>query len=223
MKEMVFIVGLLFAQPKSGLDYSSDEVRKLQASDAENPGMLWVDQGAKLFAQGCASCHASMKGVAARYPRVVNGKIVNLEEMVRHRKPALAYESDEMLALTAYVVNQSRGLLLQREIPEKQIENGKTEYFRRRGQMNLSCSHCHDTNAGKTLGAETISQGQPNGYPAYRLEWQKLGSLQRRLRSCMFGLHAELPPFGSALLLELELYLAWRSQGLPIESPAVRR
>jgi sulfur-oxidizing protein SoxA len=68
-----------------------------------------------------------------------------------------------------------------------------------------------------------VSQGQPNGYPAYRLEWQKLGSLHRRLRSCLFGLHAELPPFGSELLNELELYLAWRAKGLPIESPAVRR
>jgi len=223
MKEIVLLLGMLFAEPRSGLDYSSEEIRKLQASDAENPGMLWVDQGAKRFAQGCASCHASMKGVAARYPRVAGGKIVNLEEMVRHRNPAMTYESDEMLALTAYLAHESRGLPLNRAISEKQIENGKSEYFRRRGQMNLACAHCHDANAGKQLGAETVSQGQPNGYPAYRLEWQKLGSLQRRLRSCMFGLHAELPPFGSELLLELELYLAWRSQGLPIESPAVRR
>lgn len=214
---------IAFSQPRSGLEFSSEEIRKLQASDAENPGMLWVDQGAKLFAQDCASCHASMKGVAARYPRLVNGKIVNLEEMVRHRKPALAYESDEMLALTAYVAHQSRGFSHKNELSEEKIEKGKTEYFRRRGQMNLSCSHCHDANAGKQLGAETVSQGQPNGYPAYRLEWQKLGSLQRRLRSCLFGLHAELPPYGSELLLELELYLAWRAKGLPIEVPAVRR
>ena len=185
--------------------------------------MLWVDQGEKLFARDCLVCHRDIKGVAARYPRVVNGRIVNLEEMVRHRKPSMAYESDEMLALTAYVANQSRGSALQKEISEKQIEKGQTEYLRRRGQMNLSCSHCHDANAGKTLGAETVSQGQPTGYPAYRLEWQKLGSLQRRLRSCMFGLHAELPPYGSELMMELELYLAWRAKGLPIETPAVRR
>jgi len=223
MNQVVFLLGMLLAQPRSGLDFSSDEIRKLQASDAENPGMLWVDQGAKLFAQGCASCHASMQGVAARYPRVVNGKIVNIEEKIRHQRPGLAYESDDLLALTAYVAYQSRGLPFENQISESEVTKGKNEYVRRRGQMNLSCSHCHDASAGKKLGAETVSQGQPNGYPAYRLEWQKMGSLQRRLRSCMFGLHAELPPYGSELMLELELYLAWRAKGLPIETPAVRR
>jgi sulfur-oxidizing protein SoxA len=213
--------GAAFAQ-RSGLEYSSAEIRKLQASDAENPGMLWVDLGAKLFAQQCASCHASMKGVAARYPRVVDGKIVNLEAMIRHRA-AFAYESDELLGLTAYVAHESRGLPIGRHLQESEVQNGNTEYHRRRGQMNLACAHCHDANAGRKLGAETVSEGQPNGYPAYRLEWQKAGSLERRLRACMFGLHAELPAYGSELLLELELYLAWRGRGLPIEAPAVRR
>jgi len=210
------------AEPRSGLEYSSAEIRKLQASDAENPGMLWIDLGAKVFAEQCASCHASMKGVAARYPRRVNGKAVNLEAMIRHRTP-FAYESDELLGLTAYVAHESRGLPIGVHLDHRDVEPGREEYFRRRGQMNLACQHCHDGNPGRKLGAETLSEGQPNGYPAYRLEWQKVGSLERRLRACMFGLHAELPAYGSELLLELELYLAWRGRGLPIETPAVRR
>jgi sulfur-oxidizing protein SoxA len=211
------------AQSRSGLDYSGEEIRKLQSNDAENPGMLWVDQGAARFARDCASCHRDVKGMAAKLPRREQGKVVTLEEKVRHIKPAMAYESEEMLALTAFIAHESRGMKVNQGISEKQTAPGKAEYFRRRGQMNLSCSHCHDANSGKQLGAETVSQGQPNGYPAYRLEWQKLGSLQRRLRSCMFGLHAEVPAYGSDLLNELELYLAWRAKGLPIESPAVRR
>jgi sulfur-oxidizing protein SoxA len=222
---LVFLVpGMVFAQSRSGLDYSSEEIRKLQANDAENPGMLWVDRGAALFAKDCASCHRDdVKGMAAKFPRREQGKVVTLEQKVKHLKPAMAYESEEMLALTAFIAHQSRGMTVNQSIPEKAAVPGKIEYFRRRGQMNLSCSHCHDANAGKQLGAETVSQGQPNGYPAYRLEWQKLGSLQRRLRSCMFGLHAEVPDHGSDLLNELEFYLAWRAKGLPIESPAVRR
>lgn len=214
---------LAFAQARSGLEYSSEEIRRLQANDADNPGMLWVDQGAARFAKDCASCHRDVKGMAARFPRREKGQVVTLEQMVRHQKPAMAYESEEMLSLTAYLAHASRGLPSRSDFSSRDIAAGRTEYFRRRGQMNLSCSHCHDQNAGKQLGAETISQGQPNGYPAYRLEWQKLGSLQRRLRACMFGLHAELPAQGSAQLNELELYLAWRAKGLPIESPAVRR
>jgi L-cysteine S-thiosulfotransferase len=206
---------------RSGLDYSSQEIRRLQASDFENPGMLWVDQGARLFAQQCAACHQSMKGVAARYPRAEGGKAVTLEQKIRHQRP-MQWESDELLALTAYVAHESRGMPLNR-ISEASVQKGREEYFRRRGQMNLACTHCHDRHAGDKLGAETLSQGQPNGYPTYRLEWQKLGSLQRRLRACMFGLHAEVPPFGDDLLNELELYLAFRAKGLPIEAPAVRR
>jgi len=89
--------------------------------------------------------------------------------------------------------------------------------------MNLACAHCHDRNWGRQLLAETISQGHGNAYPAYRLEWQSAGSLQRRMRACYFGLRAEMPPYGAQELLDLELYLAWRASGLPVETPGVRR
>ena len=193
----------------------------MQASDAENPGMLWVDIGQKVFAAQCASCHKSMKGVAARYPRVVDGKIVTLEAMVRHRV-AFPYESEALLGLMTYIAYQSRGMPIGQHLSFAEVRKGKTEYFRRRGQMNLACTQCHDANAGKKLGGETVSEGQPNGYPTYRLRWQTLGSLERRLRACFSGVHAEMPPYGDPVLLELEAYLAWRGRGLPIEAPAVR-
>ena len=206
---------------RSGLEYASPEIRRLQESDAENPGMLWVDTGEKLFKARCASCHASMQGVAARYPRLVEGKLVTLQAMLRHREP-FAWESDELLALDAYVAFQSRGMPIGRQLAPAAVERGKREYFRRRGQLNLACGHCHDANAGKRIGAETISEGQPNGYPTYRLRWQTLGSLERRLRACFSGIHAEMPPYGDPLLASLEAYLAWRGRGLPVEAPAVR-
>jgi sulfur-oxidizing protein SoxA len=229
MKRLVWIgalaCGMAFGQARTGLEFSSDEIRALQANDAENPGMLWVDRGRSLWAANCASCHAegSMKGVASRYPRVVAGRVVTLEQKIRDKPPRFGYESEELLALTAFVAHESRGLPMQAPIAERDVEKGREAYYLRRGQVNLACNHCHEANAGKRLGPETLSQGQANGYPAYRLEWQTLGSLQRRLRACMFGVRAELPPYGSQELLELELYLAWRARGLPLETPAVRR
>ena len=105
----------------------------------------------------------------------------------------------------------------------KHFESGERAYRERRGQLNLSCAQCHDANWGRKLGPETLSQGQPNAYPVYRLEWQTLGSLQRRFRSCLSGIRAEMLPYGAPEYLDLELYLAWRAAGLPIETPGVRR
>jgi sulfur-oxidizing protein SoxA len=231
--------------PRSGLAFASADVRALQADDFANPGMLWVDRGAKLWnspagasGQSCAGCHReaviSMKGVAARYPRFDReaGMVLNLEARInrcrstRQQAEPLVWESEALLALTAHVAHQSRG---QAFVPARDAQSleaaarGREQYVRRQGQMNLACTHCHDRLAGRRLLAETISEGQGNGYPAYRLEWQGLGSLQRRLRACFTGVRAEAPPYGAPELVELELYLAQRSGPLGIETPAVRR
>ncbi len=230
---------------KSGIGFAGDDVRKLQADDFANPGMLWVERGARSWSaasgaagKSCSDCHgdaaAGMKGVAARYPAVDrrSGRVVNLEERINlcrarnQQAPALHHESDELLGLTAYVAHQSRGAPLAVAIDaanRASFERGQSQYHKRIGQMNLACAHCHDRNWGRQLLAETISQGHGNAYPAYRLEWQSAGSLQRRIRACYFGLRAEMPPYGAQELLDLELYLAWRASGLPVETPGVRR
>ena len=187
--------------------------------------------------QSCATCHqqgsASMKGVAARYPVVdARGRLLNIEGRInqcrteRMAAPALAYESDDLLALTAYVAHQSRGL--PREVAvdgsvQPFFEAGRAFYAQRQGQLNLACGQCHDENAGKRLRGDIISQGQTHGWPAYRLEWQAMGSLHRRLRACSLGVRAEVLDYGAPEYLALELYLAWRGQGLPMQSPSIRR
>lgn len=230
---------------KSGIEFASADVRAQQADDFANPGMLWVARGEKLWSEpagaggrSCAACHHAapdpMKGVAARYPRLddASGRLVNLEGRInlcrqRHQQaPAFAPESDELLALTAYIAHASRGMPVNPPAAlegSAHFERGRALYRTRIGQMNLACTHCHDRNWGRKLAAETISQGHGNAYPAYRLEWQSLGSLQRRIRACYFGVRAEMPPFGAQELVELELYLAWRGRGLPVEAPGVRR
>ncbi|RPJ45061.1 MAG: sulfur oxidation c-type cytochrome SoxA [Betaproteobacteria bacterium] len=230
---------------KSGIDYASDDVRRMQADDFANPGMLWVAQGGKRWQEpagnsgkSCAACHGdaakAMKGVAARYPGVdaATSELLNLEGRInRCRKDQqaaepLAYESEDLLALTAYVAHQSRGQPLQVSVDaaaRPYFARGREIYYRRQGQMNLACTHCHEQNVGRKLLADTISEGHGNAYPIYRLEWQSAGSLHRRLRACYFGVRAEMPAAGSAELLDLELYLAWRARGLPVETPGVRR
>lgn len=230
---------------KSGVEFASADVRAMQQDDFANPGMLWIARGEKLWSEpagkskkACAACHAdatiSMKGVSARYPRIdpATARLVNLEGRInrcRERNQSaepLKYESDELLALTAYVAHQSRGMPVAVMVDwqnRKNFERGRDYYSQRHGQMNLSCAHCHDKNWGRKLLAETISQGHGTDYPAYRLEWQTMGSLHRRFRSCLYGIRAEMPPAGSQEFLDLELYVAWRANGMPIETPGVRR
>ena len=107
--------------------------------------------------------------------------------------------------------------------PSRYFEAGRTFYETRQGQLNLACGQCHADNAGKRLRGDVISQGQTDGWPAYRLEWQTMGSLHRRLRACSLGVRADVLDYGAPEYLALELYLAWRGEGLPIDSPGVRR
>lgn len=230
---------------QSGVDFVSPELRAMQADDFANPGMLWVARGEKLWSEpagssgkSCAACHgdakASMKGVATRYPRIDPGaaRLVNIEDRInlcrerRQSAAALPYESESLVGLTALVVHQSRGLPMNVAIDlqnGRDFDRGGKLFHQRIGQMNLSCAHCHDRNWGRTLLNEKISQGHGTAFPAYRLEWQTAGSLQRRIRACYSGLRAEMPPYGARELVELELYLAWRANGLAIETPGVRR
>jgi sulfur-oxidizing protein SoxA len=228
---------------RSGIAFVGPDVRALEADEGANPGMLWVQRGGELWAApapggSCASCHgdaaSSMRNVATRYPAFdrSSGEVVDLEARVnacrvqRQRLSAWSREADDLLALTAYVARQSRGMPLAVAIdgPAKaSFDRGRALFHTRHGQMNLSCAQCHDENWGKRLLAETISQGHGNAFPAYRLEWQTLGSLQRRIRACYYGVRAEMPAPGARELTDLELYLAWRAQGLPLEVPGVRR
>jgi len=230
---------------KSGIEFVSADIRALQADEFANPGMLWVARGEKLWQEpagrenkSCATCHgdakAGMRGAATRYPLLDSGtaRLINLEGRImqcrerRQQAEPLRYESDELLALTAYVAHQSRGMPVNVSIDWQNrghFEAGRAIFYRRLGQINLSCAQCHDENWGKRLGPETISQGQSNAYPIYRLEWQTVGSLHRRFRSCLSGVRAEMLPYGAPEYLDLELFLAWRASGLPVETPGVRR
>jgi L-cysteine S-thiosulfotransferase len=231
------------AERRSSYADMSAETRAMQDEDTSNPGMLWVLDGESLWrkqagdaGRSCADCHRdaqqTMKGVAARYPAFdkergspvdLAGRI-NICRSEQQRAPALSLESKDLLALTAYIARQSRGLPIESsdERLEPFIASGRAIYTARQGQLDLACSHCHDDNRGRKLAGITIPQGHPTGYPLYRLEWQTLGSLQRRLRNCMTGMRAESHALGSPEFVALETYLMWRARGMPMESPAVR-
>jgi L-cysteine S-thiosulfotransferase len=227
---LVVFAEIPLSERRSGYEFMSRETRAMQDDEVTGPAVLTLLDGEALWNKlGCAGCHGdaktSMRGVAARYPALVNGKLVSLEQQIRHKAAALAYESRDLLALTAYIARQSRGAPIDVSIDEKTkpyLDAGRAFFHRRQGQLNLACAQCHDDNWGKKLAGNTIPQAHPTGYPIYRLEWQTVGSLARRFRNCLTGMRAELYPPGSQEFTELELYLKWRARGMKLDAPGVR-
>jgi sulfur-oxidizing protein SoxA len=230
-------------QRRSGYQDMGEALQRMEDDDTANPGMLFVQLGSELWSKragaadkSCADCHgaiASMKGVAARYPAILDGSDkpidlegrINLCRTTHQQAEPLAAESRELLSLEAYVAYQSRGqLIAPRADPRLAAyrDQGLAIWRLRQGQLNLSCAICHDDNAGKKLAGATIPQGHPTGYPIYRLEWQALGSLKRRLRNCLIGMRAEAWPYDAPEYLALEIYLMDRAKGMPLDAPGVR-
>jgi len=201
---------------QSGLHYSGAEVQSLQTDEFANPGNIALDSGTKSWAKpdgksnkSCQSCHGDLNC------RVKNQKAAEW-----------AFESDELVAMTLAVTSSSRGLPLQAQIDgaaKSYFENGQRLFMTRQGQMNLACTNCHDQHYGQKLYTDPLSQGQANGYPLYRIDWQRVASLERRLRFCYTGVKADIPPWGHSDIRDISLYLMWRGQGLLVEAPAVRK
>ena len=175
-----------------------------------------------------------MRGVAASLPKYDDqyGGIINLELIInREREQRLGlfpldYESEELLALTTFITFQSRGMPREIEINDTTapfFQKGREHYFKKRGQLDLSCNQCHDDRYGMMLRGDKMSQGQTNGFPFYRLIWRNMGSTHRMFAWCNDAMRAEPYPLGSREYLNLELYVAWRGRGLLVETPSVRR
>lgn len=227
---------------QSSYQLMTPENQAMQDDPNLNPASFWVMDGHSLWQEkagqkkvACASCHGdsgkSMAGVATHYPKIVKGKLQTIEGQInqcrisRQAAPALAYESKELLALTTFVATQSKGMpITVQETPQnrKDLMQGRYFFNERMGQLNLSCAQCHQDRAGLKLGGSLIPQGHPNAYPIYRIEWQTMGSLQRRLRNCMSGVRAKQFEYGSTEMAQLELFLMWRARGMPLETPGVR-
>ena len=220
----------------------SPDIQAMQDDDFLNPGMLWVTDGAELWSEApgsdpaCADCHGApkaMAGIAARYPAWDDrlDQAVDLERRInlcrtRHQSAEpFARESRPLLALTALVAHQSRGHpIAPSDDPRMDAvrARGQDLYATRLGQLDLACAECHDDNTSRRLAAARIPQGHPTGYPIYRLEWETLGSLDRRFGNCFTGVRAEPYAPGSPEYIALKAYLAERAAGMDIETPAVR-
>jgi sulfur-oxidizing protein SoxA len=229
----------------SGQAFLSPSLRAIQNDPGTNPVSLWLEQGKELWLgqagqTSCAQCHGNiekMRQAATHFPKwsVKQQKLINLEDQIltcseRTQRPLKGLENTDVLSLSALLHQTSAGLNFQIVPKDETLQRWQLElnegaklFTTRIGRMNLACTHCHDLNIGKTMRADVISPGHPTGFPIFKLSWQSMGSIDRRLRACYSGVQAEVPAPGSPELRQLELFLKSRAQGMPIEGPSLRR
>ena len=236
----------------SGNAFLTPGLLKLQNDMQNSPVSLWLDKGSVLWTDAsngpsCQSCHGAvemLKKSAATFPRIVGqpaGKtsLVNLEDQIttcsaRGGREAFRAEEDKVLALSALLSHAAKGQAIDvnidakaptehRDIWQARLSRGTQLFSTRLGRINLACIHCHDQNIGRQMRMDVVSPGHPTGFPIYRMSWQRLGSVERRLRACYSGVQAVLPAPGDADLRDLELYLKVRANGLLMDGPSVRR
>ncbi|MBU3259412.1 sulfur oxidation c-type cytochrome SoxA [Roseovarius sp. PS-C2] len=227
----------------SGWHFRSDETQVLEMDDFDNPGMVFVEIGQEQWdtvegseGKSCASCHEgpeSMTGVRAVYPkwnenagevRTLAMQINACREENMGAEP-YGYTSGQMANMEALITLQSRGMPVDVAIdgPAKETwEKGKEIYYTRYGQLELSCSNCHEDNYGNMIRADHLSQGQINGFPTYRLKNTKLNTVHARFKGCVRDTRAETFKPGGEEFVALELYVASRGNGLSVEGPSVR-
>ncbi|MFK7881799.1 MAG: sulfur oxidation c-type cytochrome SoxA [Roseobacter sp.] len=226
----------------SGWRFRTPETQALQTDDFDNPAMVFVDQARDLWetvdgseGKSCASCHENVEdfaGLTASMPKVIDGKLTTMEDLINgHRADVMGAEpwkwsGGEMQSMIALIGLQSRGMPMNVAIDGDATpywEQGKEMYYTRYGQLELSCANCHEDNYGNRIRADHLSQGQVNGFPTYRLKQAKLISKHNRFRGCIRDTRAETFAEGSDEFRALELYVASRSNGLHVETPAVRQ
>jgi L-cysteine S-thiosulfotransferase len=248
---LVFLPALASADSRtSGSVFLSPQLQALQNDPQGNPTLLWQERGQALWQTQCLTCHGSivqMKQTAASFPRLSSDgkKIHSLEDQIAicAQRPTTrvasgaqavtAINQDDVLSLSAAlhlaakgqpIAVNAAGLSAEKAAQwQQRLGQGRSLYETRMGNMNLACMHCHDQKVGAQMRADIISQGHPTGFPIYRMSWQTMGTLERRLRACYSGVQAPLPELGSAQLRDLELFMKVRANGMPMEGPSIRR
>ncbi len=227
----------------SGWVFRSDETQAMQADDFDNPGMIFVDQAWEAWStvegtagKSCADCHGepeSMAGLRAVTPKwnAEAGKLYTLEDYINESRvkhmgaEPWKYTGGQMTSMVALISLQSRGMTVNVKTDgpvAEMYELGKEIYYTRVGQLDMACSNCHEDNYGVMIRADHLSQGQTNGFPAYRLKNAKLNSIHGRFKGCMKNIRATPYKPGKDEFRALELYVASRGNGLVIEGPSVR-
>jgi L-cysteine S-thiosulfotransferase len=225
--------------------YSMDEgLRKQwQAKEEFPPYEFAVEQGKQMFStpfkngKTYGDCFPN-KGIAVRqmYPMfdAKSGQVITLEVAVNQCREAngeapLDMMKDDMAAVTAYMAFTSRGKPFDIKIPDDpralaSYKKGEEYFYTRRGQLNFSCASCHVQSPGERIRTEVLAPalGLTAALPIYRSEWGGMGTTSRRLATCNAQVRGVPLKPGDEAYRDVEYYLSYMANGLPISGPGAR-
>ena len=225
--------------------YSMDaELRKQwEAIDDFPPYDFAIDRGKQMFAtpfkngKTYGDCFPD-KGIGIRqnYPYFDDktGEVITLELALNRCRETngeepFSYVKDEMASLTAYMAFTSRGKPFDIKIPNDPralaaYQKGEEYFYGRRGQLNFSCASCHVQNPGNHIRTEVLAPalGIVAAMPIYRSEWNGMGTMSRRLVTCNSQVRGVPLKPQDELYRDVEYYLSYMSNGLPISGPGAR-
>jgi len=225
--------------------YALNEDMRRQWEEKEQfpPYEFSLETGKELFAKPFksgktyADCfpHQGI-GIRQNYPYFdeKEGKVITLELALNRCREAngetpISYTGEDMAALTAYMAFTSRGKPFDIKIPDDRralqaYQNGKRYFYARRGQLNFSCATCHVQNPGQRMRAEVLAPalGILNALPIYRSEWGGMGTVSRRFTTCNSQIRGVPLEPQAEEYRDLEYYLSYVSNGLPVSGPGAR-
>jgi len=222
---------------------NEDMRRQWQEKEQFPPYEFSLEKGKELFAKPFANgkhyadCFPNQGiGIRQDYPHFdeKEAKVITLELALNrcreaNGEKAISYVGEEMAALTAYMAFTSRGKPFDIKIPDdpralEAYQNGKRYFYTRRGQLNFSCATCHVQNPGERMRAEVLAPalGILNAMPIYRSEWGGMGTISRRFTTCNSQIRGVPLEPQAEEYRDLEYYLSYVSNGLPISGPGAR-
>ncbi len=235
-----FKSGIKFEDFRMG-SYAYDKMGRSQYDEINEmpPYEDNVDAGEELYnnTKGIKQCFPDPT-IAGEYPKFdeKKGKVVTLSVAINNCLKANGQKpwkltKGKLADLEAYFANKTKeaGKKVHITIPTKAAaeayERGKKNYYSQRGYLKLSCATCHVQGVGNRVRREVLSPllGHTTHFPVYRLKWQGLGTLERRIKGCEKNQGENPHKPGSQWMSEMLYFMAYMSNGLPVDGPDIRK
>jgi sulfur-oxidizing protein SoxA len=229
-----------------------------------NPAELLVARGEDLWKTKRGPKNASLeacdlglgpgviKGAYARLPRYfadadavldAEGRLVycmvalqgfSRDEVTRKPYSGAGERQTDIEALTAYVVDASRGVTI--DVPQRHpmeraaFARGKTLFYMRGGPYDFACATCHGVDGQRirlqelpNLEKKEAAQRAFSQWPAYRVSQGALRTMQWRIWDCFRQQRFPEPIFVSQATIDLITYLGVNANGGQMDSPSIKR